>query len=121
MGPHILKELDDFETDVGGVILADTRGQMMWSESMRDRFAEFDYEYDWALEWHPRGRAVPIIINPRIAFGAPILEESAIPTSIIRERHDAGESIEDIEEDFSLKAGEVREALRFEGITIAAA
>src|SRR5262245_39992855 len=44
----------------------------------------------------------PIIIDPRIAFGRPVVQRKGISTSIIAARIDAGESVGDIAADYEL-------------------
>ena len=85
---------------------------------MADRFALFDYEYELAIRWHLAGRESPVVIDPRIAFGAPAIR--GIPTWILRGRWVAGESLEDIQEDFGLTQDEIVGGLGFEGIRDAA-
>ncbi len=55
-----------------------------------------------------------LTIDPRIAFGRPIVKRNAIKTSAIAERFRAGESISDLAEDYDLEVFEVEEALRYE-------
>jgi uncharacterized protein (DUF433 family) len=55
-----------------------------------------------------------LAIDPKIAFGRPIVERKAIKTSAITERFLAGESIADLAEDYDLEVFEVEEALRYE-------
>jgi uncharacterized protein (DUF433 family) len=55
-----------------------------------------------------------LTIDPRIAFGRPIIERNAIKTSAIAERFYAGESMADLAEDYGLEVFEVEEALRYE-------
>ncbi|HYG64447.1 MAG TPA: DUF433 domain-containing protein, partial [Thermoanaerobaculia bacterium] len=55
-----------------------------------------------------------LAINPRIAFGRPVVERKAIKTSIIAERFTAGESISELAEDYDLEVFEVEEAIRYE-------
>ncbi len=99
----------------GSVVQADQGGQLAW-ESVIGRLREFDYEeeYGLALKWHVAGRSSPIIIDPRIAFGAPAIKGT--PTWIIKGRFNAGESDSDIAEDFRIDKSDVREALKFEGV-----
>ena len=98
----------------GSLAEADQGGQLAW-EIMIGRLREFEYEKDGiVLKWHVAGRASPIIIDPRVAFGAPTVKGT--PTWIIRGRWNAGESDSDIAEDFGIKKEEVREALKFEGV-----
>jgi uncharacterized protein (DUF433 family) len=55
-----------------------------------------------------------VSINPRIAFGKPVIAGTGIPTTIIAERYKAGESISDIADDYGREFIEVEEAIRCE-------
>jgi uncharacterized protein (DUF433 family) len=68
---------------------------------------------------HPEGPRL-VAIDPRIAFGRPIVDRKAIKTSVIAGRFQAGESIRDIAEDYDLEAFEVEEAIRYEALPAAA-
>ena len=87
-----------------------------WMPLMSDRFAQFEYEDEqgFAIIWHVAGIDSRVIIDPRVSFGAPTI--SGIPTWAIKGRYDAGESLDDIQENFGLTQEHVIEALRFEGI-----
>lgn len=98
--------------------MADKSGQIAWQEMVGERFAQFTYEYGLALIWHVRGRESPIIIDPRIAFGAPTV--SGIPTWVIKGRWLAGEHLDDIKDDFHLTTSDIIKALEFEDIQVAA-
>jgi uncharacterized protein (DUF433 family) len=96
----------------GTVAQADQEGQLEW-EIVIGRLKEFDYEKGGVvLQWHVAGRSSPIVIDPRIAFGAPTV--SGTPTWVIKGRKDAGETDSDIAADFGIERSDVREALRFE-------
>lgn len=80
------------------------------------------------IEWQPTGpvRIFPITrpqaidspkilaIDPKVAFGRPVIERNAIKTSSIAERFLAGESISDLADDYDLEVFEIEEALRYE-------
>ncbi len=53
-----------------------------------------------------------ITIDPRIAFGRPVVARKAIRISTITERFKVGESIGDLAEDYDLRVFEVEEAIR---------
>ena len=55
-----------------------------------------------------------IAIDPRIAFGRPVVLRRGISTSTIAERIDAGETIEDIAADYSLGPAEIEQAALYE-------
>jgi len=58
--------------------------------------------------------ARPIVIDPRIAFGRPVVLRKGISTSIIAERVDAGESVDNIAADYELGPLEIEQAIVYE-------
>jgi uncharacterized protein (DUF433 family) len=58
-------------------------------------------------------RAEWIALDPRVAFGAPMVER--VQTRVLAFRYNAGEELEEIAEDYGLPPEAVREALVFEG------
>jgi uncharacterized protein (DUF433 family) len=56
----------------------------------------------------------PIVIDPRIAFGRPVVVSKGIATSTIAERVDAGESVNDIAADYELAQSEIEQAVVYE-------
>ncbi len=108
---HLYLDSQQIDIKPGTVLQADQGGQLEW-ESVIGRLREFEYENEVALRWHVAGEGSPIVIDPRISFGAPAVHGT--PTWIIRGRFEAGESNSDIAEDFGLKPEEVRKALKFE-------
>lgn len=119
-GTHLLLELKqaNIEPSMARVVVADAHGQMAWKDLVGDLFMQFDYEDDIAIKWHVRGREAPILIDPRVAFGAPLI--NGTPTWVIKGRWTAGEQLNDIREDFDLADDEIRQALEFEGIHVEA-
>jgi uncharacterized protein (DUF433 family) len=55
-----------------------------------------------------------IVIDPRISFGRPVLVGSGIPTAVIAERYKAGESIDQLADDYDRKRLDIEEAIRCE-------
>ena len=94
---------------------ANAGGQLAWDELIGPVLEEFHYEHEGiAVRWHLAGVGVPIVIDPRISFGAPSVRGT--PTWIIKGRYDAGERDSVIADDFSLRVSDVRAALKFEGV-----
>jgi uncharacterized protein (DUF433 family) len=56
----------------------------------------------------------PIVIDPRIAFGRPVVVRKAIATSTIAERIDAGETVGDVAADYDLDRSEIEQAIVYE-------
>ena len=61
-----------------------------------------------------------VVIDPWVSFGRPIIVGTGIPTAIIAERYKAGESIEDLADDYGLQPLKIQEAIRSE-LTVEAA
>ena len=120
-GTRILLEWGDLQglSEFSEVVIGDERGQLAWAGLLGERFETFDYEHDLALRWHVAGRSSPVQIDPRVSFGAPCVR--GIPTWAIRGRKLAGESVEEISEDFGLANHEVIAGLEFEGLKLEAA
>jgi len=119
-GHHVLMEMLEIEpdSDIEKLIVGDRDGQLAWRDVVAERFLEFDYEEELALVWHVDGRHSPILIDPRVLFGAPQIR--GVPTWAVRGRRLAGEPPEEIAEDFGLDVTEVETALGFEGLQAAA-
>jgi uncharacterized protein (DUF433 family) len=56
----------------------------------------------------------PIVIDPRFAFGRPVVARKGISTSAIVDRVDAGESVEAIAADYELGPSEIEQAIVYE-------
>jgi uncharacterized protein (DUF433 family) len=115
-GKHLFLDYEQIagEEKRGTLLGADQAGQLAWQEIL-GRLREFEYEPGGgiAIRWKLAGGANPIVIDPRISFGAPSVDGT--PTWIIRGRYEAGESDSEIADDFGLSVPQVRKALRFEG------
>lgn len=55
-----------------------------------------------------------VVIDPRISFGQPVVAGTGIRTSVLAARLKAGESIQELAEDYRLGAEKVEEAIRYE-------
>jgi uncharacterized protein (DUF433 family) len=56
----------------------------------------------------------PIEIDPRVAFGRPVLIGRAVPTAVLADRFKGGDSIEDLAGDFEVTPAAIQEAIRCE-------
>jgi uncharacterized protein (DUF433 family) len=122
-GKSMLMDYQQIEGKRGKGKLLDTstaKGQLAWDDIVGARLKEFDYERGrgakaLAIRWRVNGNSSPVVIDPQVAFGTPTV--SGTPTWVVRERWDAGESIDDIAYDFRLNKTDVARALEFEGVT----
>lgn len=105
----------DMAVDAGAdLLIGNKNGQLAWKSFIGNRFKEFEYEGDLATKWHVAGLSSPVLIDPRVRFGAPHI--AGVPTWLLRDRWNEGEPIEEIAEDLSLEISQVEAALGFEGI-----
>lgn len=113
-GQNILMELKTFEPTaiLDKLVLVGKGGQLAWKEIIARKFAEFDYREGLAVRWRVAGKDSPVVIDPQVAFGAPAIR--GVPTWAVSGRREAGESDEDIAQDFMIDIAEVRRALAFE-------
>ena len=108
-GRELLLELGGVLPGEEGAVVASQWGQRAWEAFL----PEFEYGKDGlATRWFVRGRDHPVLIDPRLSFGAPTVR--GVPTWAIRGRRDAGETIDEIMDDFDLETDDVRAALAFE-------
>jgi uncharacterized protein (DUF433 family) len=56
----------------------------------------------------------PIAIDPRIAFGRPVVVRTGVSTRVIAERIDAGETVAALAADYELAPAEIEEAVLYE-------
>lgn len=55
-----------------------------------------------------------IVIDPGVAFGRPVIVGSGIATAVVAERYKAGESVDDLADDYGRSRLEIEEAIRCE-------
>lgn len=55
-----------------------------------------------------------VVMDPRIAFGRPVIAGTGIPTAEIADRFNAGESIGDLAQDYERAPADIEEAIRCE-------
>lgn len=111
LGPGDLK----FGEKLKNLMLINQSGQYAWNEIIGDRLASFEYiNNDVVISWRVGGKNSPVVIDPRIAFGAPHI--NGVATWAIKGRLHAGEAISEIAEDFGISEEQVIVALEFEKI-----
>jgi len=68
------------------------------------------------LHRHPQQLEEPklVLVDPRISFGKPILVGVGVPTSVVADRHEAGESMAELAEDYGCEEAEIQNAIEYE-------
>lgn len=97
--------------------LSPRQGAQAW-ETMRAFLDSLDYEDDFVSAWWPRGRDVPVAIDPDYGFGLPVVVCSGLRTllrtEIVLEQFRAGETAAAIAEDYRLPLRSITAAIDFE-------
>ncbi|RFP63431.1 DUF433 domain-containing protein [Hymenobacter lapidiphilus] len=62
----------------------------------------------------PDGAPAHIVVDPRVAFGRPVLTATYVPVDVVVDQYRAGDAVLDIARNFDLPAAAVEEALRYE-------
>jgi uncharacterized protein (DUF433 family) len=118
-GKELWMDYAQFEADHGDktLLAASKGGQLAWGDII-GRLQEFDYENNCglAIRWHVAGRDENVIIDPTIQFGSPSVE--GVATWAFKGRWEAGESVDEIADDFGVANSDVVAALRFEGVDL---
>lgn len=74
---------------------------------------EFDANSALAIRWWPLGRKTPVVLDPRIRFGAPVIEGTAVRTDVVADLA-AGTDAETAAVAYELELRQVEAALSFE-------
>jgi len=106
---------DEFAPDVLEVSSRRTPFQIIagpvFKESLRG--IEFDEDTELARRWWPQGRDVPIVLDPTIAFGAPVLYGTRVPTAILA-RYAEARPVDAVADAFELAPERIEAAVKFE-------
>jgi uncharacterized protein (DUF433 family) len=55
-----------------------------------------------------------VVMDPRIAFGRPVLVGTAVPTSVLADRFKAGDKLTELAKDYGAQPEAIEEAIRCE-------
>lgn len=109
----LLESVEEEKPDVFIELSGD--GQVAMQHTL-DRYLqqlEFDLD-DVAQRWFPSGQDEPVVIDPRIAFGAPVIVGTRVPTELLAAEYTGPESIESLAWAYDLEEWQVEAAIRFE-------
>ncbi len=105
----------------GRLVAASASGQLAMKEMIQAHLQRVEHDrsglairlYPFTRQGEP-GEPKLIVIDPGLAFGRPAVVGTGVPTANIASRYKAGESIEDLTEEFGFGAAQVQEAIRCE-------
>lgn len=124
---HPLAQLDlavlnrDLYADRDGLLVDASKGAQLGIRGILEVYlSRVEKDGSGAVRFYPftrpRLEEAPrlVSIDPKIAFGRPVITGTSIPTAVLHERWKAGDSITDLAEDYARPFAEIEEALRYE-------
>lgn len=113
--------VDLFIERYGELINASKAGQMELKEALNAHLERIELDDSGlAIKLYPFTRSYEennprfVVIDPRIAFGRLVVDGTGIPTSLLAERYRAGDSIDDLADDYGCDRPLIEEAIRCE-------
>ena len=79
----------------------------------RETVDQIEYDNELAARWFPIGKTVPIVVDPRLSTGLPVIEGRGVTVQAIRNRFKAGLRIDFIARDFEMESDLVETALQY--------
>jgi uncharacterized protein (DUF433 family) len=105
----------------GELVAASDHGQTVMREIVVDALRRIEVdEAGLATRLYPYTRPRPeesplvVVIDPRLSFGRPVLAGTGIPTAVLAERFNAGESMAALAQDYGRDMAQIEEAIRCE-------
>jgi uncharacterized protein (DUF433 family) len=88
--------------------------------AMREALAGYLREMDFdragdSLRWYPLGRNKPVVLDPYVSFGAPVVDGTGVRTETLDAMRRAGEDIDSVAWWHGLEPYQVDAAVEFEG------
>lgn len=113
--------IDLFVEKMGSLIGATQEGQIQMRDIIRDRLERVHRDPKGVPEkivlfpaQHDKTRSVDIVIDPRLSFGRPVLDQFGVRTAILAERFDAGDDIDVLAREYEAPPEAIQNAIRCE-------
>jgi uncharacterized protein (DUF433 family) len=95
-------------------------GQLAMRKLFEDHLQRVEWdEWKFPVRLYPyvqglqRSAERPIAIDPRVAFGRPVIRRAGISTTAIADRIDAGETVQALADDYGLTRDEIEQAVMY--------
>lgn len=100
-----------------------SRRQVVFKQVFQPLLKQLEYDpvTDAAIRWWPMGKTQPVVLDPDIAFGEPVVGTRAIPTRILAAPIEHGKTDVAVADWYEVPVREVRAAVSFERSLLAAA
>lgn len=109
----LIRAQDEVGLDADFCLVAIVRGQLLLTPAADSFVKRVTWHDDMATQWRPHDDPKsPVRIDPDVRFGRPSID--GISTESLWEHEQAGETTEEIADEFSLSTGAVRWAIAYE-------
>lgn len=105
----------------GKLINLSASGQLAMHRLLDEHLKRVEWdEWQFPVRLYPflstgaAGSGRPIVIDPKISFGRPIVVRKGVSTGAIADRIDAGESVAELASDYGLEQAEIEQAVLYE-------
>jgi uncharacterized protein (DUF433 family) len=120
---------EQFETDgvdlfvekMGSLIGVSQEGQIQMREIIRGRLKRVQRDPKGVPQrivlfpaQRDKTKSADVVIDPRLSFGRPVLDQFGVRTAILAERFDAGDDIDVLARDYAAPPEEIQNAIRCE-------
>ncbi|HWS65771.1 MAG TPA: DUF433 domain-containing protein [Steroidobacteraceae bacterium] len=114
--------VDLFLEKLGSLINVSRDGQTEMKEVIQDHLKRIERDtrgipirlFLFTRKDDVRDQPSPVVVDPRIAFGRPVLAGRSVPTAVLADRFKAGDSLTQLAEDYDTSPQQIEEALRCE-------
>ena len=112
LGGHITHFLREGSSEASYQAL-DAPEQWTLPGLLRETIDQIEYDNELAARWFPIGKTVPIVVDPRLSTGLPVIAGRGVTVQAIRKRFKAGLRIDFIAKDFDMSSDLVETALQY--------
>ncbi len=113
--PDRQQAFDEVITPIAKPLAFDQSNPFIASASEMSREIEFDPQTKLAYKWFPKSGERHVVIDPQMAFGAPVVNGTRIKTNVLADYVlVANYNIDDIARDMQLQPKQVKAAVQFE-------
>jgi uncharacterized protein (DUF433 family) len=114
--------VDLFVDQMDQLVNVSRSGQLAMRETLKHLLTRIEWDANGlATRFFPITDLIPapesdkiIFLDPSIRFGKPVIADKGVPTDIIAELYNAGDSIEDIADEYDCTPLQVKTAIQFE-------
>jgi uncharacterized protein (DUF433 family) len=114
--------VDLFVVELDRIVNVSCEGQLEIASMIRAHLARVERDetgtpiklYPFTRKEPVAGAPNPVEVDPSIAFGRPVLRGRAVPTAVLADRFEAGDSLRRLADDYDVSAEAIEEAIRCE-------